>query len=52
VLAGYWVVECDSFDRATEIAIRLNECPAPEHVLASAYADVRPIDEGPGGQEL
>jgi hypothetical protein len=23
VLAGYWIVECDSFDRATEIATRL-----------------------------
>ena len=23
VLAGYWVVECESFDRATEIASRL-----------------------------
>ena len=23
VLAGYWVVECDSFDRATDIARRL-----------------------------
>ena len=46
VLAGYWIVECDSFDRATEIALRLAECPAPPHVLATAYADVRPIDEG------
>src|SRR4029450_12326081 len=45
VLAGYWVVECDSFDRATEIAGRLSACPAPEHVAAKAYADVRPIME-------
>lgn len=45
VLAGYWVVECDSFDRATEIARRLAECPGPDHVRARAYADVRPIDE-------
>ncbi|HEV8560190.1 MAG TPA: YciI family protein [Actinophytocola sp.] len=45
VLAGYWVVECDSFDRATEIAARLSACPAPEHVRARAAADVRPIDE-------
>jgi hypothetical protein len=45
VLAGYWIVECDSFDRATEIAARLSDCPAPEHVRARAYADVRPIDE-------
>lgn len=45
VLAGYWVVECDTFDRATAIAAELADCPAPEHVRASAFADVRPIDE-------
>ena len=45
VLAGYWVVDCASFDRATEIAAKLAGCPAPEHVRASAYADVRPVDE-------
>ncbi|WP_345630675.1 YciI family protein [Rugosimonospora acidiphila] len=45
VLAGYWVVECASFDRATEIASRLANCPGPDHLRARAYADVRPIDE-------
>jgi hypothetical protein len=45
VLAGYWVVDCESFDRATEIASRLAEIPGPESVRARAYADVRPIDE-------
>ena len=45
VLAGYWIVECDSFDRATEIAARLADCPGPEHVRARAYADVRPMDD-------
>jgi hypothetical protein len=45
VLAGYWVVDCASFDAATEIASRLADCPGPEHVRARAYADVRPIDE-------
>jgi hypothetical protein len=45
VLAGYWVVECESFDRATEIASRLASCPGPDHMRARAYADVRPIDE-------
>ncbi len=45
VLAGYWIVECESFDRATEIAARLAKCPAPEHVAATAVADVRPIVE-------
>jgi hypothetical protein len=29
VLAGYWLVDCASFDRATEIAAWLNECPGP-----------------------
>jgi hypothetical protein len=51
VLAGYWIVDCDSFDRATEIAARLSSCPAPEHVRARAYADVRPIDERVPDQE-
>ena len=45
VLAGYWIVECDSFDRATEIAARLATCPGPEHIRTRAYADVRPVDE-------
>ncbi|GAB2668345.1 YciI family protein [Kribbella swartbergensis] len=48
VLAGYWIVECESFDRATEIAARLADVPAPEFVRSTAYADVRPIIEGRG----
>jgi len=46
VLAGYWIVECDSFDRATEIAAKLADTPAPEFVRATAYADVRPLVDG------
>jgi hypothetical protein len=46
VLAGYWIVECDSFDRATEIAGRLSQTPGPPGVAETAYADVRPIAEG------
>jgi hypothetical protein len=45
VLAGFWIVECDSFDRATEIAAGLSQCPGPEHVQATAKVDVRPIAE-------
>lgn len=45
VLAGYWVVDCASFDRATEIASRLTSCPGPDEMRARAYVDVRPIDE-------
>jgi hypothetical protein len=51
VLAGYWVVECETFDRATEIAARLSLCPGPEHVRTRAFADVRPIDEYRADQE-
>ncbi len=45
VLAGYWIVDCASVDRATEIAAKLATIPGPESVQARAYADVRPIVE-------
>jgi len=43
VLAGYWIVECDSFDRATEIAARLTEIPGAGSVGDREVIDVRPI---------
>jgi hypothetical protein len=43
VLAGYTIVECESFDRATEIAAGLTRCPSPGDMYADSYADVRPI---------
>jgi len=43
VLAGYWIVDCDGYDRATEVAARLAGCPAPPHLAVRAYADVRPL---------
>jgi hypothetical protein len=52
VLAGYWIVECESFDRATEIVARLAKCPAPDHVAANAMADIRPIAESQADLEL
>ncbi len=52
VLAGYWIVECDSFDRATEIAARLANCPAPVGAAQTAVADVRPIAESLAELEL
>ncbi|MGK5629459.1 YciI family protein [Streptomyces sp. URMC 123] len=45
VLAGYYVVECESLDRATEIAVRIQQCPLPEGVDADPV-EVRPIMEG------
>jgi hypothetical protein len=44
VLAGYWIVECESLDRATAIARRLSACPYPPGAPAPV-ADVRPIVE-------
>jgi hypothetical protein len=41
VLAGYTIVECDSFDRATEIAAGLVNPDAE-----GEYVDVRPVLEG------
>jgi hypothetical protein len=52
VLAGYWIVECESFDRATQIAARLATCPAPPEVAAGAVADVRPIADSRADLEL
>lgn len=54
VLAGYTIVECDSFDRATQIAARLAYTPHPEGVTPARewYVDVRPIDEWQAEPEL
>lgn len=41
VLAGYTIVECSSFDRATEIAAGLVDPDTP-----GAYVDVRPVLDG------
>jgi hypothetical protein len=52
VLAGYWIVDCESFDRATEIAARLTRVPGPDSVADRAFADVRPIAESRDEMEL
>lgn len=52
VLAGYNVVECESFDRATEIAARVTRCPSPGEGAGGMYVDVRPIAEGAPEPEL
>jgi hypothetical protein len=47
VLAGYWIVDCVSFDRATEIAAKISECPNPEGAAAeNYYLDIRPLVDG------
>jgi hypothetical protein len=52
VLAGFWIVDCDSFDRATEIAARLSDCPSPGGMFAGGVVDVRPIAESRAELEL
>ena len=52
VLAGYWVVDCESFDRATQIAARLSDCPGPAGAAANAAVDVRPIADSRDELEL
>ncbi|WP_406393521.1 YciI family protein [Streptomyces sp. NBC_00887] len=45
LLAGYWVLDCESLERVTEIAARIALCPQPEG--APEYPVViRPIDSG------
>jgi hypothetical protein len=46
VLAGYTIVECESFDRATEIAARITKAPNPAGPDRSDYVEVRPIVDG------
>lgn len=47
VLAGYWLVDVDSFDRATEIAAKAAKSPAPAGFPTSAPIDIRPVGEAP-----
>jgi hypothetical protein len=46
--AGFWVLECESLERVTEIAERIARCPqpegAPEHPVV-----IRPVQGGIGG---
>ena len=46
VLAGITIVDVASFDRATEIAARLADTPAPAHVRQRGYVDIRPLMDG------
>jgi hypothetical protein len=52
VLAGYTVVDCASFDRATEIAARMANCPPGPGGAEGNYLDVRPILDGRADLEI
>ncbi|MEU5880117.1 YciI family protein [Spirillospora sp. NPDC047279] len=54
VLAGFTIVECASYDRATEIAAQLAGTPHPDSADLGRdwYVDVRPLAGGPGDYDL
>ena len=52
VLAGYTIVECESFDRATEIAARVAKCPNPAGDGDGVYVDIRPVADSRDDLEL
>jgi hypothetical protein len=47
LLAGYWVLECESLERVTEIAERVARCPQPAGAPDSPVV-IRPIMDGSG----
>jgi hypothetical protein len=53
VLAGYTIVECESFDRATEIAAQLADTPHPADAVLTHewHVDIRPIAGPESGWE-
>jgi hypothetical protein len=47
LMAGYWVVDCASLERVTEIAERVTRCPGPEG-LAERPVVIRAVQDGAG----
>lgn len=47
LLAGYWVLDCESLERVTEIAARVMRCPLPEGAPRHPVV-IRPVDEVTG----
>lgn len=50
ILAGYWVVDCESNDRALAIAAKIATVPTPVHI-PPVRIEVRPIGEEPPNPE-
>lgn len=42
LMAGYWLLECASLERVTEIAARVTRCPIPEGV-PNYPVEIRPV---------
>ncbi|NJP66731.1 hypothetical protein HCJ92_10635 [Streptomyces sp. ventii] len=49
-LAGYWIVDCASEDRALEIAALASACPGPGGTPGGDPVEVRPVMEEPPGE--
>ncbi|MEV0178339.1 YciI family protein [Streptomyces sp. NPDC050625] len=47
LMAGYWVLECESLERVTEIAERVSRCPGPKGQTGHPVV-IRPIMDGAG----
>ncbi|QEV16364.1 YciI family protein [Streptomyces alboniger] len=47
VLAGYWLVDCESLERVTEIAARITRCPGPEGLVEPPVV-IRPVQDAGG----
>ncbi|MET7984767.1 MULTISPECIES: YciI family protein [unclassified Streptomyces] len=47
LMAGYWVVDCASLERVTEIAERVTHCPGPAGGTGRPVV-IRPIQDGAG----
>ncbi|MDX3539202.1 YciI family protein [Streptomyces sp. MB09-01] len=47
ILAGYWVVDVESEDRALEIAARASACPGPGGKPGNDPVEVHPISDSP-----
>ncbi|MFF0451254.1 YciI family protein [Streptomyces sp. NPDC004609] len=50
VVAGYWLLECESLDRVTEIASRVAACPVPKGsvptpVVIRTIPEVHPLED-------
>ncbi|ELP64375.1 YciI family protein [Streptomyces turgidiscabies] len=45
LMAGYWLLECASLERVTEIAARVTRCPVPEGA-AEHPVEIRPVMDG------
>src|SRR5262245_58184107 len=51
-LAGYWIVDCDSAQRAYAIAARVSSAPGPKGVPLNMAVEVRQVMSAPGDESV